>query len=121
MAEWGFTADSELQKEISKKLSDSADNFANKVTAMYSEIDGMGSNNHWVGEDYDMFNSSTKAYKPALDDLSAGLRMFSEHYDKMASGTETLAEECINIIMNMTGDSSGIYINANRDASSGNY
>lgn len=109
MAGWGFTADSEYQKEIAEKLETAASNYDNKVSALYKEIDNMGSN--WSGEDYDMFNSSTKAYKPALDDMSAGFRMFSEHYEKMAVGTETLATECIDIIMNMTGDSSGIYAN----------
>lgn len=111
MAGWGFTADSEYQNELAGKLESAADKYDNKVTALYNEVDNMGSN--WSGEDYDMFNSSTKAYKPALDDLSDGFRMFAEHYKKMATGTETLATECIDIIMNMTGDSSGVYANIN--------
>lgn len=114
MAGWGFTADSEYQKEIADKLVTAADKYDEKVRALYTEVDNMGSN--WTGEDYDLFNSSTKAYKPALDDLSAGFRMFSEHYKNMANGTETLASECIDIIMNMTGDSSGVYANINGGA-----
>ena len=106
MAGWDFTADSDYQKEIAEKLSTAADNYDSQITALYSEIDNMGDN--WSGEDYDLFNSSTKAYKPALDDLSAGFRMFSEQFEKMSVGTENLADECIQIILNMTGDSSGI-------------
>lgn len=113
MAGWGFTADSEFQLEISEKLSNAADNYDSKVKDLYTEIDNMGTN--WSGEDYNLFNSSTKAYKPAIDDLSAGFRMFSDHFEKMASGTETLATECIEIIMNMTGDSSGVYASVNGD------
>jgi uncharacterized protein YukE len=117
MAGWGFTADSEYQNEIAEKLVTAADKYDNKVTALYNEVDNMGTN--WSGEDYDMFNSSTKAYKPALDDLSDGFRMFAEHYKKMATGTETLATECIDIIMNMTGDSSGVYANINGGSTGG--
>lgn len=100
---WDFTADSDIQTELSNKLNEAADKYDAKVEAMYSEIDSLGSNNYWVGEDYDAFKTGTEGYKTALQDLSNGIRMYGAHFEAMATGTDTLATELIAIIQNMTG------------------
>ncbi len=101
MAGWDFTADSEVQKDLAQKLNEGADNFDTKIGEMYSEIDSLST--HWVGEDYDAFKTGTEGYKTALQDLSDGIRMFSTHFDLVATGTEELASELISIILNATG------------------
>ncbi len=104
---WNFTIDSEIQKELSVSLNTSADNFDLKVKAMYEQIDSMGSNSYWVGEDYDAFQTGTHGYEKALSDLSDGMRMFSKHFEIMSTGTDGLSSELITIVNNITGTNSG--------------
>ena len=54
---WNFTVDSELQLELSNKMKERADQFDGQITKLYGQIDSMGSNKYWVGEDYDAFKS----------------------------------------------------------------
>ena len=104
---WDFTADSEIQTELSNNLNEAADKFDSRVSDMYKEIDSLGSNNYWVGEDYNEFNTGTREYENALKDLSEGIRMYGKHFSEMASGTDTLATELISIVQNMTGSGNG--------------
>lgn len=104
---WDFTADSEIQTELSNNLNEAADKFDSRVSDMYKEIDSLGSNNYWVGEDYNEFNTGTHGYENALKDLSEGIRMYGKHFSEMASGTDTLATELISIVQNMTGSGNG--------------
>ena len=104
---WDFTADSEIQTELSNSLKEAADKFDGRVSDMYTEIDSLGSNNYWVGEDYNEFNTGTHGYENALKDLSNGIRMYSEHFSEMATGTDSLATELISIVQNMTGSGNG--------------
>lgn len=104
---WDFTADSDIQTELSSKLNEAADKYDAKVEAMYKEIESLGSNSYWVGEDYDAFKTGTEGYKTALKNLSDGIRMYGAHFETMATGTDTLASELIAIIQNMTGSGNG--------------
>lgn len=100
MANWNFTADSEIQRELADRLEDNAGNYEQKIAEMYKEIAGMGS--HWVGEDYDQFKEGTEGYKNALQDLSDGIKMYAKHFRNMADGTDTLATKLIEVVENMT-------------------
>lgn len=100
MAMWDFTVDSEIQTELANNLKGKADAFDAQVKNMYGKIDSLGQ--HWVGEDYDSFKNGTEGYSGALQDLSDGIRMYANHFDKVAEGTETLSKELITIIENMT-------------------
>ena len=104
---WDFTADSEIQTELSNSLNEAADKFDGRVSDMYTEIDSLGSNNYWVGEDYNEFNTGTHGYENALKDLSEGIRMYGKHFSEMATGTDSLATELISIVQNMTGSGNG--------------
>lgn len=104
---WDFTADSDIQNSLASSLDTAADNFDERVDALYSNIDSMGSGGSWIGEDYDAFNTGVHGYENALDDLSDGIRMYAEHFRKMSTGTETLATELVQIIQNLTGASGG--------------
>lgn len=99
---WNFTVDSELQLELSNKMKERADQFDGQITKLYGQIDSMGSNKYWVGEDYDAFKSGCDGYKGALSDLSDSFRMFADHLVKISDGTKALADELNNIIANMT-------------------
>ncbi len=101
MANWNFTADSDIQKEVSKELNNAADNFDAKIALMYGQIDGMSAN--WVGEDFDAFKEGTHNYEGALKDLSDSFRMYSKHFESLSDATYTLATELIAIVNNMTG------------------
>lgn len=114
MAGWDFTADSDKQTELSKNLNEAADNFDEKVNSMYSEVSTLSS--YWVGEDYDLFVERTESYKTALQDLSNGIRMFSTHFESMATGTDELASSLIAIIQDLTGSGA----NASSGGSSSN-
>lgn len=105
MANWDFTADSEIQEELAGKVDTAANNYDTKVELMYTQINSMSQ--YWVGEDYDKFVEGTEGYRNALKDLSDGMRMYSKHFTKMASGTDELASELIDIVNNMTGANSG--------------
>ncbi|HAB65738.1 MAG TPA: hypothetical protein DCE23_00075 [Firmicutes bacterium] len=98
---WDFTADSEKQTEIAKKISDAADKFDEKVDAMYSQIGNMGT--YWVGEDYNAYKEGTEGYRNALSDLSDSLRMYSKHFEKVASSTEVLTQNLVTTINGLTG------------------
>lgn len=99
-AGWSFTVDSEIQTELTNNLNEKADNFDNKVTNMYEQINSLGDS--WVGDDYDFYKTGTEGYKKALADLSDSIRMYAEHFNKMSKGTEELTTELINIVETMT-------------------
>lgn len=99
---WNFTADSEIQAELATRLNEAAEKFDTRVTEMYQQIDSMGANKNWVGEDYDAFKTGTEGYKQALSDLDNTLRMYSEQYKKMSEATEELSTELINIVNTST-------------------
>ena len=101
MAGWDFTADSSLQLELSGRLNKGADNFDTKIGELYGQIDSLGA--HWVGEDYDAYKTGADGYKTALQDLSDGIRMFGKHFENLSTGTEGLAGELANLILNATG------------------
>ena len=102
MGNWDFTADSDIQKELADKLYVAADNFDDRVSQMYTQIDNMGTQQAWVGEDYDLFKLGCEGYKGAISDLGDSFRMYAKHFEKISSGTENLANELINIVNNMT-------------------
>lgn len=97
---WDFTLNSDIQLDLSGKISNYADAYDSKVNLMYNSIEKLGQ--HWVGEDYNAFVEGTNGYKNALSDLSASFRMYSEHFKKVAEGTDELSNELKDIIMNMT-------------------
>lgn len=109
---WDFTVDSELQLELSNKMKERAEQFDTQITKLYGQIDSMGSNKYWVGEDYDAFKTGCEGYKGALNDLSDSFRMFADHLVKTSEGTTTYADEINDIIANMTsrhlGNNEGI-------------
>lgn len=105
MGSWTFTADSDLQTDLSTKLNTAADNYDAKVALMYAEIAGMGAN--WVGEDYDLFKSGTEGYKQALTDLGNSIRMFGKQFEKLSAGTDTLASSCVSIIQSLSSAGGG--------------
>ncbi len=106
MAEgWDFTVDSDIQRTLASNLDKNADTFDARVDDLYKKIDSMGTNNYWVGEDYDAFKNGTEGYKTALQDLSNGIRLFSDHFEKVAEGTDTLATDLISVVVNATGTS----------------
>ena len=100
MAMWDFTVDSEIQAELSQHLKEKADAFDAQVKNMYGKVNELSQ--HWVGEDYDAFKNGTENYSGALQDLSDGIRMYANHFDKIVEGTDTLSTELITIIENMT-------------------
>lgn len=100
MASWDFTADSENQVLLAKDINTAADDFDGQIKNLYTEIDNLSLG--WVGEDYDSFKEGTNGYSQALQDLSNSMRMFAEHYEKVATGTDTLATELINIVNTCT-------------------
>lgn len=99
---WNFTADSEIQKELANNLNVDANNFDAKVTDMYTQIDTMGSEQAWVGEDYDLFKTGCDGYKGAMKDLSDSFRMYAKHLEKISTGTEELATTLIGMVQNIT-------------------
>lgn len=100
MAMWDFTVDSEIQTELSQHLKEKADAFDAQVKNMYGKVNELSQ--HWVGEDYDAFKNGTENYSGALQDLSDGIRLYANHFDKIVEGTDTLSTELITIIENMT-------------------
>lgn len=100
MASWDFTADSENQVLLAKDINTAADDFDDQIKNLYTEIDNLSLG--WVGEDYDSFKEGTNGYSQALQDLSNSMRMFAGHYEKVATGTDTLATELINIVNTCT-------------------
>jgi len=97
---WDFTVDSDIQTELAKNLNDYADKYDGKVNEMYSKISDMGT--YWVGDDYDLFQSSCEGYRTALDDLANSIRLYSVHFGHVAEGTEALAQELVELIQGMT-------------------
>ena len=93
---WNFTADSELQAELAKNMNLLAKQFDEKITELYNKIDSMGSEKHWIGEDYDAFKNGCEGYKGALKDLSRSFRMFANHLYKISDGTIEYANEINN-------------------------
>ena len=63
---WDFTADSDIQTEVSNNLNNFATEYEGKVAEMYAKIGEMGS--YWIGEDYSLFVAGTNGYKTALQD-----------------------------------------------------
>lgn len=102
---WDFVADSEKQNELSKNLLDSIDRYNSQVDNMYGAITELGG--AWKGSDYDMFLEGTKGYETALNDLAESIKVYSDHFAKMAEGTETLATELVDIAKNITGSGYG--------------
>ncbi len=102
---WDFVADSEKQNELSKNLLDSIDRYNSQVDNMYGAITELGG--AWKGSDYDMFLEGTKGYETALNDLAESIKIYSDHFAKMAEGTETLATELVDIAKNITGSGYG--------------
>ena len=105
MANWDFTVDSDIQRELADNLENKANNYEERVHDMYSQINAMSE--FWVGEDYNLFKEGTEGYKNALQDLSDGIKMYAIHFEKLADGTDELSQELINIVENMTGSGQG--------------
>ena len=93
---WDFTADSEIQAELSKNLGDYADKYDEKVAEMYGKIGEMGT--YWIGDDYNQFVTGTDGYKTALADLSNSIRMYSAHFADVSGGTVELADALVEIV-----------------------
>ena len=97
---WDFVANSANQTALSQALMDAATAFDSRKTDMYNTIGNMGT--YWKGEDYDLFQESAKKYDPALQDFSDGIRMFGTQFETIAANTETLANELVTIVNNIT-------------------
>lgn len=98
---WDFTVDSELQIAIKDKLNKAADDFDNEVSQLYAAIN-QKLKEHWQGNDYDAYANGADAYKEALKDLGNSMRMFANHYDKLATSTDNLAEDLSTLLQNCT-------------------
>ncbi len=99
---WDFTLDSEIQSELAQNIKEAATNYELQINNMYNEIASLGDNNYWVGEDYNLFKTTTDHYKGALMDLSDTMLLYSNHFQKMSVSTEKLASELIEIINSLT-------------------
>ena len=99
---WDFTTDSEIQLDMAKYLKDKVDELDTKFADLFTQIGPGNLGQHWVGTDYDSFNTGCEGYKVALQDMTDTVRMYATHFEKVADGTDTLATECINIIKEMT-------------------
>ena len=98
---WDFTADSGMQRELAKRLTEGADNFNKEVADTYTEIANMAE--YWDGTDHDAYVTGTEGYKTALEDLEKSIRMFAYQFENvLAPATEELATTCYNIIINLT-------------------
>lgn len=98
---WDFTVDSELQITIKDKLNNAAEEFDSEISELYVAID-QKLKEHWQGNDYDAYRTGANAYKEALKDLGNSMRMFANHFDKLATATDTLSEELLILIQNAT-------------------
>lgn len=97
---YDFTADSEKQVQLATDLRECATDFDEGVSELYGHIDGLSST--WKGEDYTAFQEGTYGYKIALKDLEESINLFANHFERLSSGTETLANELMSIILNAT-------------------
>ena len=98
---WDFTADSQNQRILAKRLTEGADNFNKEVAKTYQEIANMAQ--YWDGTDHDAYVTGTEGYKTALEDLEKSIRMFAYQFERvLAPATEDLANTCYNIIINLT-------------------
>ena len=97
---WDFVANSDNQTTLSQVLMDAADAFDTRKNDMYNTIGTMGT--YWKGEDYDLFQENAKKYDPALQDFSDGIRMFGTQFETIAANTETLANDLVTIVNNIT-------------------
>ena len=99
---WDFTADTEIQEQLANRMDELADNFDQKVGTLYEQIDSIGTNKYWVGEDYDQFCVGTEGYKGAIKDLSNSIRLYANHTRKISEGTSELSTELIGIVNTIT-------------------
>ena len=98
---WDFTADSDLQRTLAKRITEGADKFHEDVENTYKEIANM--EQYWDGTDHDAYVTGTEGYRTALTDLENSIRMFSYQFEKvLAPATEDLAKVCYNLIFNLT-------------------
>ena len=97
---WDFTVDSDIQLDMASILKGKADELDQQFANLYSQIGSLGQ--HWVGSDYDAFNTGCSGYKQALADLTDSVRMYATHFEKVAEGTDYLSADCIAIVQNMT-------------------
>ena len=99
---WDFTIDSDIQLDLAKYLKEKADDLDERFENLYLQIGPSNLGTHWVGEDYNAFNTGCDGYKVALKDMTDTLRMYATHFEKVAEGTDEFSSACISIIQNMT-------------------
>ena len=59
---WDFTIDSDIQLELAKYLNDKADSLDERFNSLYAQIGPGNLGTHWVGEDYNAFNTGCDGY-----------------------------------------------------------
>jgi uncharacterized protein YukE len=99
---WDFTVDSDIQLDMAKMLKNKADELDTQFANLYTQIGPSNLGTHWVGSDYDAFNVGCEGYKQALQDMTDSIRMYADHFESVAEGTDALSSMCISIVQNMT-------------------
>ena len=99
---WDFTVDSDIQLDMAKVLKNKADELDTQFANLYTQIGPSNLGTHWVGSDYDAFNVGCEGYKQALQDMTDSIRMYADHFESVAEGTDALSSMCISIVQNMT-------------------
>ena len=99
---WDFTVDSDIQLDMAKMLKNKADELDTEFANLYTQIGPSNLGTHWVGSDYDAFNVGCEGYKQALQDMTDSIRMYADHFESVAEGTDALSSMCISIVQNMT-------------------
>lgn len=99
---WDFTVDSDIQLELAKFLNTKADDLDTQINNLYTQIGPSNLGTHWVGEDYNAFNTGCDGYKEALKDMTDSIRMYATHLEKVADKTDTLSNDLIAISQKMT-------------------
>ena len=99
---WDFTVDSDIQLDMAKMLKNKADELDTQFANLYTQIGPSNLGTHWVGSDYDAFNVGCEGYNQALQDMTDSIRMYADHFESVAEGTDALSSMCISIVQNMT-------------------
>ena len=99
---WDFTVDSDIQLDMAKVLKNKSEELDTQFANLYTQIAPSNLGTPWVGSDYDAFNVGCEGYKQALQDMTDSIRMYADHFESVAEGTDALSSMCISIVQNMT-------------------
>lgn len=98
---WDFIIDSKNQEELASELTEKAASYRGRIDDLYGEINGMGKDDEWSGDDYDIFQANTTQYKTPIEEVAKVMDTFSSHLNKMSNRTNDLTDELIEIVNNM--------------------